>query len=91
MIGKILNVCKNKNKNLTEDEVKSSLKILIPDTISHDDFKKSIYLMVRELYNFDNKKYKIIMHIAEKAKNEIDKDVFLMNYTDLKSELRLWI
>ena len=79
------------NKRLNEEEVKSSLVTLIPETITQDKFNKSIYLLVKELYHFDNTKYAIIMHIAEKAKNQIDKEIFYFHYVDLQNELRLWI
>lgn len=76
-------------KEVSEPETVAKIKVnVLQKSISNADFNKNIYPLVQELYEKDSIKYKLIHHIAEKAKSQKDKEILKMNLENLKEELK---
>jgi 3-polyprenyl-4-hydroxybenzoate decarboxylase len=58
--------------------------------IEKDNFNKDILPLIQELYEKDSAKYIMLNHIAKKASQEKNKEVFKMNLTNLKDELKYY-
>lgn len=75
-------------KEVSEPETIAKIKVnVLQKSISNADFNKNIYPLVQELYEKDSIKYKLIHHIAEKAKIQKNKEILKMNLNNLKEEL----
>lgn len=76
-------------KEVSEPETVAKIKVnVLQKSINNADFNKNIYPLVQELYEKDSIKYKLIHHIAEKAKTQKDKEILKMNLENLKEELK---
>lgn len=87
LLGCVLLVsCK---KEVNEPETIKEIKTLVTSNeITSDEFKNEILPRVEELYKEDSIKYRMINHIAKKAKLEKNKAIFTENVKNLKDELK---
>lgn len=83
--------CLKSTNEVSEENLKISLKILLPESITQDKFRAGVLPLIIALSNFDIKKYKLILFIAEKANTQPDAKSFNHSYNDLRKELQLWI
>ena len=82
----ILFSCK---KEINQPETIKEIKTLVTSNeITSDEFKNEILPRVEELYKEDSIKYRMINHIAKKAKLEKNKAIFTENVKNLKDELK---
>jgi len=78
-------------KELTEPETLAKIKTSIKQkTITKDNFNEDIYPYIQDLYSRDTVKYKMLNHIAKKAAKEKNTEVFKMNVSNLKDELKYY-
>lgn len=77
-------------KEVNEPETIKNIKtlIVVDKPISKEIFDKDVFPMVAQLYEQDSVKYKMINHIANKAKLEKNKEIYKMNLANLKDELK---
>ena len=76
-------------KEVSEPETVAKIKVnVLQKNISTENFNKTIYPLVQELYEKDSVKYKLIHHIAEKAKTQKNDKILKMNLENLKEELK---
>lgn len=76
-------------KEVSEPETIAKIKVnVLQKSIDKENFNKTIYPLVQELYEKDSIKYKLIHHIAEKAKSQENKEILKMNLENLKAELK---
>jgi predicted component of type VI protein secretion system len=90
LLSLILLVCLSScKKEASEPETIAKIKVnVLQKSINNADFNKNIYPLVQELYEKDSLKYKLIHHIAEKAKTQKEKEILKMNLENLKEELK---
>lgn len=82
--------CAKEKKEFSEAELISDIKVLTNDSIIlREKFINEVLPAINELELRDSVKYVMINHIAEKLKNEKDKEIFQLNYNDFRSELKL--
>lgn len=88
LLGCVLLVsCK---KEVNEPETIKNIKtlVVVEKPVSKEIFDKDVFPLVAQLYEQDSVKYKMINHIANKAKLEKNKDIYKMNLANLKEELK---
>ena len=88
LLGCVLLVsCK---KEVNEPETIKNIKtlVVVDKPLSKEIFDKDVFPLVAQLYEQDSVKYKMINHIANKAKLEKDKEIYKMNLANLKEELK---
>ena len=88
LLGCVLFVsCK---KNINEPETIKNIKtlVVVEKAISKEIFDKDVFPLVSQLYEQDSIKYKMINHIANKAKLEKNKNIYKLNLANLKEELK---
>ena len=88
LLGCVLLVsCK---KEVNEPETIKNIKtlVVVDKPLSKEIFDKDVFPLVAQLYEKDSVKYKMINHIANKAKLEKNKEIFKMNLANLKEELK---
>ena len=88
LLGCVLLVsCK---KEVNEPETIKNIKtlVVVEKPLSKEIFVKDVFPLVTQLYQQDSVKYKMINHIANKAKLEKNKEIFKMNLANLKEELK---
>ena len=88
LLGCVLLVsCK---KEVNEPETIKNLKtlVVVEKPLPKEIFDKDVFPLVAQLYEQDSVKYKMINHIANKAKLEKNKEIFKMNLANLKEELK---
>ncbi len=88
LLGCVLLVsCK---KEVNEPETIKNIKTLVfvDKPLSKEIFDKDVFPLVAQLYEQDSVKYKMINHIANKAKLEKNKEIYKMNLANLKEELK---
>lgn len=79
-------------KEVNEPENMKNIKslVLIKKPVSKDVFDKDVFPLISELYAKDSVKYKMINHIANKAKVEKNTEIFNQNVSNLKEELKYY-
>ena len=90
LLGCVLLVsCK---KEVNEPETIKNIKtlVVVDKPLSKEIFDKDVFPLVAQLYEQDSVKYKMINHIANKAKLEKNKEIFKMNVANLKDELKYY-
>ncbi len=88
LLGCVLLVfCK---KEVNEPETIKNIKtlVVVEKPVSKEIFDKDVFPLVAQLYEQDSVKYKMINHIANKAKLEKNKEIYKMNLANLKEELK---
>ena len=88
LLGCVLLVsCK---KEVNEPETIKNIKtlVVVEKPLSKEIFVKDVFPLVTQLYQQDSVKYKMINHIANKAKLEKNKEIYKMNLANLKEELK---
>lgn len=76
-------------KEISEPETVAKIKVnVLQKSLDKDNFNKTIFPLVKDLYEKDSIKYKMINHIANKAKTQNDPKIFEMNLNNLKEELK---
>ena len=88
LLGCVLLVsCK---KEVNEPETIKNIKtlVVVDKPLSKEIFDKDVFPLVAQLYEQDSVKYKMINHIAKKAKLEKNKAIFTENVKNLKDELK---
>ena len=88
LLGCVLLVsCK---KEVNEPETIKNIKtlVVVEKPLSKEIFDKDVFPLVAQLYEQDSVKYKMINHIANKAKLEKNKEIYKMNLDNLKEELK---
>lgn len=77
-------------KEISEPETIKNIKtlVVVDKPLSKEIFDKDVFPMIAKLYEQDSVKYKIINHIANKAKLEKNKEIYKMNLANLKEELK---
>lgn len=76
-------------KEVNQGETVKEIKTLVTsEKVTKDEFNTKILPRVEELYQEDSVKYRMINHIANKAKKEKNKTVFKENVKNLKDELK---
>lgn len=76
-------------KEVNQKEVVKSISTSVNSkNCSKKEFDEKIFPLVEELYQQDSVKYRLINHIAQKAKKEKNSSFFVKNVSDLKSELK---
>ena len=88
LLGCVLLVsCK---KEVNEPETIKNIKtlVVVDKPLSKEIFDKDVFPLVAQLYEQDSVKYKMINHIANKAKLEKNKEIYKMNLANLKEELK---
>ena len=88
LLGCVLLVsCK---KEVNEPETIKNIKtlVVVEKPLSKEIFDKDVFPLVAKLYEQDSVKYKMINHIANKAKLEKNKEIYKMNLANLKDELK---
>lgn len=80
----------NCKKEVDEKENVETITTLVneKETVSQQDFQDKVFPLVDELYKKDSVKYRMINHIAQKAKLEKNKDFFKLNVANLKEEMK---
>ncbi len=77
-------------KEVNEPETIKNIKtlVVVDKPLSKEIFDKDVFPLVAQLYEQDSVKYKMINHIANKAKLEKNKEIYKMNLANLKEELK---
>ena len=77
-------------KEVNEPETIKNIKtlVVVEKPLSKEIFDKDVFPLVAKLYEQDSVKYKMINHIANKAKLEKNKEIYKMNLANLKEELK---
>lgn len=77
-------------KEISEPETIKNIKtlVVVDKPLSKEIFDKDVFPLVAQLYEQDSVKYKMINHIANKAKLEKNKEIYKMNLANLKEELK---
>lgn len=77
-------------KEINEPETIKNIKtlVVVEKPLSKEIFDKDVFPLVAQLYEQDSVKYKMINHIANKAKLEKNKEIYKMNLANLKEELK---
>lgn len=76
-------------KEISEPETVAKIKVnVLQKSLDKDNFNKTIFPLVKDLYEKDSVKYKMINHIANKAKTQNDPKIFERNLNNLKEELK---
>lgn len=71
-----------------KESVKEVNEMIKPKKVSKKNFDENIFPLVDELYKSDTVKYKMINHIATKAKNEKNEELYKLNLQNLKDEMK---
>ena len=80
--------CFSCKKEINESEAISEIKTNISTNINKEDFNKNTLPLIEELVKKDSVKYKMIQHIANKAKMQNNKEIFKLNLQNLSEELK---
>lgn len=75
-------------KEKTEKERFNDLNVQLKKEVNTKSFKEEIYPNIIELYALNPKKYSLIKNIADKASSQKNPDIFKINVSDLKSEMK---
>jgi hypothetical protein len=86
-----LTACKKDKKEISEKENLKTIKtIVLKKNIEKSNFNIEVLPLVQELYEKDSVKYSMLNHIAKKAAQEKNKEIFKLNVANLKDELKYY-
>lgn len=76
-------------KEISEPEAIKEINSLVSKkNVSKESFEKDILPVVNDLFEADSVKFRMINHIALKAKKETNKAVFQLQMQNLKDEMK---
>lgn len=88
-IAVVLGMFASCKKEISQPEaIKEINSLVAKKNVSQESFKKDILPIVTDLFAEDSVKFRMINHIAEKAKTETNKAVFQMQIKNLKDEMK---
>ena len=88
LLSSLLMIAASCKKELSQPEaIKKITSLTSQKNLSKETFENELLPIVKDLYKQDSVKFSIIIHIAKKAQNEKNKEIFDIQVKNLKNEI----